>query len=149
LGSEINDIIANTNFNGTKLLSTSFSQGFQVGYTSTENVTVSFNSASLNAATTLTGVTSTSIADTDVSAMATTAETALQSIGSLIQRLDVKETNLNTAITNIDASASRIMDADVALEQVKVTKLNILQQMGVAQLSQANSSPQQFLQLFR
>jgi flagellin-like hook-associated protein FlgL len=41
------------------------------------------------------------------------------------------------------------MDADVAMEQVKVTKLNILQQMGVAQLSQANSSPQQYLQLFR
>jgi flagellin len=149
LGSEIGDIITNTNFNGTKLFTAAFNQGFQVGYTSTESVSVSFDAHSLSGATTLTSVTSSTIADTDVTAMASTAESALQSIGSLLQRLDVKETNLNTAITNIDASHSRIMDADVALEQVKVTKLNILQQMGVAQLSQANSSPQQFLQLFR
>jgi flagellin len=149
LGTEINDIIANTNFNGTKLFTSSFNQAFQVGYTSTENVSVTFNASALNATTTLTGVTSATIAATDINTMASTAENALQSIGSLMQRLDVKETNLNTAITNIDASKSRIMDADVALEQVNVTKLNILQQMGVAQLSQANSSPQQFLQLFK
>ncbi|MGE5314734.1 MAG: flagellin [Acidobacteriota bacterium] len=148
LGSEISDIITNTNFNGTKLFSTAFSQSFQVGYTSTESVTVAFDATGVTAST-LTGVNSGSVANTDISTIASSAESALQKIGSLIQRLDVKEENLNTAVTNIEASRSRIMDADVAMEQVKVTKLGILQQMGVAQLSQANSSPQQFLQLFR
>ncbi len=148
LGSEIGDIITNTNFNGTSLLSAAFSQAYQVGYSSSESVTVSFDASGVTAST-LTGVTSATVAATSISTIATSAETALQKIGSYLQRLDIKETNINSAITNIQASVSRIMDADIAMEQVTVTKLNILQQMGVAQLSQANSAPQQYLQLFR
>jgi len=156
LGIEINDIVSNTNFNGTSLLtgSSGYSGVFQVGYSTSETVTVAFNGSAVGGG--LSAVTSASLSTANITATASTlataatnAETALQKIGSLIQRLDVKEQNLNSAITNIDAAQSRIMDADVAMEQVKVTKLNILQQMGVAQLSQANSSPQQFLQLFR
>jgi len=156
LGIEINDIVSNTNFNGTSLLTGSggYSGVFQVGYSTSETVTVAFNGSAVGGG--LSAVTSASLSTANITATASTlataatnAETALQKIGSLIQRLDVKEQNLNSAITNIDAAQSRIMDADVAMEQVKVTKLNILQQMGVAQLSQANSSPQQFLQLFR
>ncbi len=159
LGSEITDIVTNTNFNGTSLLSVAggggYSGSFQVGYKSTESVSVAFDASNVLGG--LTAITSASITDataigtatTALGTAATNAETALQKIGSLLQRLDVKEQNLNSAITNIDASQSRIMDADVAMEQVKVTKLNILQQMGVAQLTQANSSPQQYLQLFR
>ena len=149
LGSEINDIIKYTNFNGTNLFDSSIGADFQVGYTSAEKITVAFEAHSLLSDTTLSGVDSTTVSKTDVTSIAATAEAALQAIGSLIQRLDVKETNLNAAVTNIEASRSRIMDADVAKEQVQVTKLGILQQMGVAQLSAANSSPQQFLQLFR
>ncbi len=148
IGSEISDIITNTNFNGTALLSAAFSQGFQVGYSSSESVTVAFDGSTVTGST-LTALTSSTIAAASIATIATAAETALQKIGSLLQRLDVKETNINSAITNIQASMSRIMDADIAKEQVTVTKLNILQQMGVAQLSQANSAPQQYLQLFR
>ncbi len=161
LGSEINDIVSNTNFNGTALLSSAtgtsgaYLGSFQVGYASSETVTVAFDGHAVGGG--LSAVTSTQIANEGAIATATStlqtaatnAEAALQKIGSLIQRLDVKEQNLNSAMTNIDAAQSRIMDADVAMEQVKVTKLNILQQMGVAQLTQANSSPQQYLQLFR
>ncbi len=156
LGIEINDIVGNTNFNGTSLLTGTggYSGVFQVGYSTLETVTVAFDGSAVDGG--LAAVTSAQLTDSTIAATATAlataatnAETALQKIGSLIQRLDVKEQNLNSAITNIDAAQSRIMDADVAMEQVKVTKLNILQQMGVAQLSQANSSPQQFLQLFR
>ncbi len=148
LGSEIGDIISNTNFNGTSLLSAAFSQTYQVGYSSSESVTVAFDASGVTAST-LTGLTSATVAAASVATIATNAETALQKIGSLLQRLDVKETNINSAVTNIEASKSRIMDADVAMEQVAVTKLNILQQMGIAQLSQANASPQQYLQLFK
>jgi flagellin len=159
LGSEITDIVSNTNFNGTSLLSVAggggYSGSFQVGYTASETVSVAFDGHAVDGG--LSGITSVNLTSESVittatgflSTAATNAETALQKIGSLLQRLDVKEQNLNSAITNIDASQSRIMDADVAMEQVKVTKLNILQQMGVAQLTQANSSPQQYLQLFK
>ncbi|MCB0266507.1 MAG: flagellin, partial [Calditrichaeota bacterium] len=45
-------------------------------------------------------------------------------------------------------AASRIMDADVAKEQLNLTKLQILQQTSTIQLAQANSAPQSVLQLF-
>ena len=144
---EIGDIISNTNLTAQVYFS-AFSQTYQVGYSSSESVTVAFDGSTVTGST-LTALTSSTIAAASIATIATAAETALQKIGSLLQRLDVKETNINSAITNIQASMSRIMDADIAKEQVTVTKLNILQQMGVAQLSQANSAPQQYLQLFR
>jgi flagellin len=66
-----------------------------------------------------------------------------------VNRLTIKETNLTTAITNTDAAKSRIMDADVAKEQIQVSKLQILQQTSTAQLAQANASPKNFLSLFQ
>ena len=66
-----------------------------------------------------------------------------------MNRLSVKEENLNTAITNTQASKSRILDADIAAEQISVVKLQILQQTATTQLAQANSLPQVFLTLFR
>ncbi|MBW7888228.1 MAG: flagellin, partial [Bacteroidetes bacterium] len=48
-----------------------------------------------------------------------------------------------------EAAKSRILDADVAKEQIQASKLQILQQTATAQLSQANASPQAFLSLFR
>jgi flagellin len=76
-------------------------------------------------------------------------EASLQKIGSYMQAIDAKEENLGVAITNIEAAKSRIFDADIAREQLEATKLQILQQIALAQLGQANSAPQAFLSLFR
>jgi flagellin len=70
-------------------------------------------------------------------------------IGGNLSRLTTKESNLTTAITNTEAAKSRILDADLAKEQISAVKLQILQQTATAQLSQANSSPQVFLSLFK
>ncbi|MCP4725111.1 MAG: flagellin, partial [bacterium] len=43
---------------------------------------------------------------------------------------------------------SRIMDADIANEQLNSTRLQILQQTATAQLAQANVTPQNVLALF-
>jgi flagellin len=40
------------------------------------------------------------------------------------------------------------MDADMAKEQLEMTKLQILQQTSTIQLAQANAAPQGVLQLF-
>ena len=50
---------------------------------------------------------------------------------------------------NVTAAASRIMDADLAAEQLQVSKLEILRQTSTAQLAAANSAPAQILALFR
>lgn len=54
-----------------------------------------------------------------------------------------------TQIINLNASESRIRDADLAAEAANLTKAQILQQAGVAALSQANNAPQAVLSLLQ
>ena len=69
-------------------------------------------------------------------------------LGSFIKRLEV-ETEVNKIEeVNLRASLSSIQDADLAEEQLELTKLSILQQSALAMLAQANSSPQSVLTLF-
>ncbi|MCP5463239.1 MAG: hypothetical protein H7A34_08780 [bacterium] len=69
-------------------------------------------------------------------------------LGSFIRRLEV-ETEVNKVEeVNIKASLSSVQDADLAEEQLELTKLSILQQASLAMLAQANSAPQAVLQLF-
>ena len=148
LATEINDIIGKTDFNGTALFSTasgSFTASFQVGANVTDTVSATWSASFASIANQTAG----SIGNLDVSSNVSTIETALQTMGSLISRMDAKESNLNVTITNLDASKSRIMDADIAKEQLEATKLQILQQTAVTQLAAANSSNQVFLTLFR
>ncbi len=54
-----------------------------------------------------------------------------------------------TQLSNLAASESRIRDADLAAEASNLTRAQILQQAGMAALSQANAVPQQVLALLR
>ena len=72
----------------------------------------------------------------------------LSYLGAFTNRLSVKEDSLATAQTNTESSRSRIQDADIALEQLEATKLQILQQTAVAILAQTNVAPQVVLALF-
>ncbi|KAB2925633.1 MAG: flagellin [Bacteroidetes bacterium] len=149
--SEIDDITGQTKFNGTTLLSGGYAQGFQVGESASSILTVSFNSVDTAA---LLGVAAGSVTTSNIGSL--TVEQALSSInteigkiGAYVNRLQTKESNITTAITNTEAAKSRIMDADVAKEQIFASKLQILQQTATAQLAQANASPQSFLSLFK
>ena len=62
--------------------------------------------------------------------------------------MTVKESTLSIAITNTEATKGRILDADIAKEQLNSTRLQILQQTSTAQLAQANITPQNVLALF-
>lgn len=146
LTTEINDIITKTDFNGTQLFnSATFSAKFQVGAGTTDTVDLTWSASFASIA----SLTSTTIGGYSVDTQVSTVETALQTMGSLISRMDAKESNLNVAITNTQAAQSRIFDADIAKEQLEATKLSILQQTAVTQLAAANSSNQVFLTLFR
>ena len=69
-------------------------------------------------------------------------------LGSFIKRLEV-ETEVNEVeAVNLRASLSSIQDADLAEEQLELTKLSILQQASLAMLAQSNSAPQSVLSLF-
>lgn len=57
--------------------------------------------------------------------------------------------SLNIAKENIAASESTIRDTDMASEMVEFTKMQILQQAGIAMLAQANQAPQALMSLLR
>jgi flagellin len=74
---------------------------------------------------------------------------ALSDLGSLMARLTFKEDSVATAQINVEASYNRIMNANMAEEQMNASKFAILQQTGIAMLAQANQAPQNLLSLFR
>lgn len=49
---------------------------------------------------------------------------------------------------NIAASRSTVQDADIAKEQMKLTKDTILQNVNISAMAQANISPENFINLF-
>ena len=151
---EIDSIIGQTKFNGQQLLDANYaSKTFQIGADATDTLTFGLSATIDSADLGLSALTTANIGSAatlgSVDAAIDKISTELQGVGSLIARLDFKESNLAVQMTNMDAAASRIWDADMAKEQLNLTKLNILQQTAVAQLTQANSAPNVVLSLFR
>jgi len=68
-------------------------------------------------------------------------------LGALQNRLENTITNLQIQAENLQASESRISDADIASEMTELTRNMVLTQAAVAMLSQANSLPQLALRL--
>jgi flagellin len=112
-------------------------------------------SAGLTAATTAgTGNTLTVSTVAGSSLVITAVDTAINSInsargtlGAIQNRFESVVTSLQTSAESLSAARSRIRDADFAQETANLTKAQILQQAGVAMISQANSLPQNVLSL--
>ncbi len=91
------------------------------------------------------------------------ADTAIQKLDKVLSQIDVFRgdlgavqnrfestiANLMNSAENIAAAKSRIVDADFASETANLTKAQILQQAGLAMLSQANQVPQAALTLLQ
>lgn len=89
------------------------------------------------------------------------AQAALTTIDSIMQRVTTERGNIGAAQSRLgialsalqasreekQASYSRIMDADVAMEAANMVRENILQQMGTAVLAQANQTPALLIKL--
>ncbi len=71
-----------------------------------------------------------------------------EQIGSWIMRLEFEKEVSDTELVNLQASLSTIGDADIAQDQMAVTKYQILQQTALAMLTQANTAPYSILSLF-
>jgi flagellin len=178
LANEIANIFATTKYNNTTLLSSVANSGsfsFQTGADYTDKLSIDYASAGSltgTAGVTLSGVTLSNVGDPvadslqTLNAVGTTAAaigsivdtlntfeaavtTALGSIGNFDQRLSVKSDFLTSAISNSQASVSRLFDANIAQEQLNATKGQIQQQVATSMLSQLNSAPQNLLRLFQ
>ena len=69
------------------------------------------------------------------------------SLGSYLNRLENTIANLEIYAENLQAAESRISDVDIATEMTQFVKNQVLTQVGVSMLSQANSLPQMALSL--
>ena len=67
--------------------------------------------------------------------------------GSVQNRLDSAINNMTTYVESLSAAASQIMDADYAHETSEMTRLQVMQQAGVAALAQAKGINQSVISL--
>jgi len=86
---------------------------------------------------------------TNVQGAITSVKDGIADVGAVSARLTFKEEALTVAYTNTEAAYNRIMNANMAKEQVEASKLMILQQTSTAMLAQANVAPQFLLTLFQ
>ncbi|MCC6530793.1 MAG: flagellin, partial [Pseudomonadales bacterium] len=70
-------------------------------------------------------------------------------LGAVQNRFLSAISNMQATSENISAARSRVMDADFASETAALSKGQVMQQAGMAMLSQANALPQQVLSLLR
>lgn len=158
LTAEINNIVDETTFNQISLIDGTYTgKSYQTGEDTVNTLVFSISqdhkSAGLvvdadNVSTLIFTAAGASTALANVDAAIETVSDSMQKIGSVVNRLTVKESTLRVAITNTEATKSRILDADIAKEQLESTKLQIIQQTATAQLAQANITPQNVLALF-
>lgn len=66
-----------------------------------------------------------------------------------MNRMDSIISNIQSDRESLEASRSRIMDTDYAKATAELARTQVLQQVGVAVLTQANSIPQQVLRLLQ
>jgi flagellin len=69
------------------------------------------------------------------------------SLGAYQNRLEYNMSSLDISAENLSASESRIRDADMGKEMMRLTKANVLQQAATSMLAQNNTAPQSVLQL--
>lgn len=75
--------------------------------------------------------------------------TARADMGALQSRFEAVIGTLQISVENITAARGRIMDTDFAAETASLSRAQVLQQAGMAMLSQANAVPQNVLTLLR
>lgn len=158
--SEIQRISDSTQFGNRLVLGSTNSAKLQVGFKDgSANNMVTVSTVDIHTNTTY-GVKSALDSTTTVSTVAK-AQSAIGIVDSVLDkvnklrakygavqnRLEIAVRNNESIVENQNAAKSRIQDADFARETANLTKSQILQQAGVAMLSQANTLPQTALSL--
>lgn len=146
-GQSLLDASGGTSSNGSFVL--------QVGQGTTSSDTITISIDSISSSTLSVSSLSVSSASGATNAMDSiddailTINTQRGELGAVSNRLDHTISNLTNIGTNLEASRSRIEDADFAGESTNLAKAQILQQAATAMLTQANASKQSVLSLLQ
>ena len=167
--SEIDRIAENTQWNGMNILNhttdASSKFAYQVGANGGQTIEVQFgdmtNTASgvfaeltashnvITAATTASAITQGTSAVVAIDAAITAVNSQRATYGAAVNQLTYAVDNLSNVQVNAEASRSRIMDADYAVETSELARTQIISQAGTAMLAQANQLPQTVLSLLQ
>jgi flagellin len=160
LKSQITNILATTEFNGTRIFNSNASGAtytaasgavaIQTGVNSGDTVSISFSSLSdLAAATAVDTAANAGTALGNVDTALTNVNATRAKLGASQSRLESTVNNLTSNVTNLADARSRIEDADFGQESSNLAKAQILSQASTAMLAQANQSQQGVLSLLR
>ncbi|GAB2843835.1 lateral flagellin LafA [Pseudoduganella ginsengisoli] len=178
LTDELTNIVSNTSFGGTTLLSSKADSkfnvaiNFQIGSAESEQMGVDISTLLQTMHTNLTSTngghvfasdgtvgagTGTGIATANAANdMITTLSTAIESVsnvrsslGAAANRLDHVYNNLSNMSTNTKNASGRIMDVDFATESASMMSSQMLLQAGTAMLKQSNSQSSLVLSLLQ
>jgi flagellin len=160
LSAEILRVAGEANFNGVQLLDGSAAADleFQVGQDATDQISIAAADLDISTITAYAGSGAFDIStDADAAqAELTNLDADIDAVSGLRATFGATQNRFESVISsvqsyseNLSASRSRIQDADFAMETANLTKVQIMQQAGVAMLSQANSAPQNVLSLLR
>ena len=161
--SEVDRIASQAQFNGMNILTGRFAENgvqFQIGANVDQNIKVNVGNMSAEALGlkgSQEGGVAVSVEDQESSNMTiATIDEALKivlkqrgDLGANMNRAEMAQKGIDVAAENLQASESRIRDADMAKEMVNYTKDAILQQASTAMLAQANNSSQNVLRLLQ
>ncbi len=160
LKSQITNILATTEFNGTRVFNSAASgttytaQGgsmsVQVGSNNGDSITLTFTSLSdLGSGTAVDTAANANTALTNVDTTLEAVNTTRASLGAGQSRLASVVNNLTNNVNNLSDARSRIEDTDFSQETTNLAKAQILSQAATAMLAQANQSQQNVLSLLR
>jgi len=155
LEAEMTRIADDTEWNGSNPIKQATTVTLQIGIDSTHTMDVEFIDLSPGGGntTSATGdLTSAANAQTEMGAIDTAIDNLaaeLANYGADINRLEYAQNNLMSVAANIDASRSRIEDADYASETTELARTQIIAQAGTAMLAQANQIKQTVLALLQ
>jgi flagellin len=156
LSDEVERIAQSTEFNDIQLGDgTNSNLSVQVGVDASSNSRVditlgNLTTSNLSVQTTDIDLTNASTAQTAI----TTIDSAIDSVnsiradyGAVQNRLESSINNMSSYVESLSAAASQIQDADYAHETAEMTRLQVMQQAGVAALGQARGMNQSVLSL--
>lgn len=163
LVSEVDRIASQAQFNGMNILTGRFAENgvqFQIGANMDQNIKVNVGNMSAEALGlkgSQEGGVAVSVEDQESSNMTiATIDEALKivlkqrgDLGANMNRAEMAQKGIDIAAENLQASESRVRDADVDREIVNYTRDAILQQASTAMLAQANNSSQNVLRLLQ
>ena len=160
LSAEILRVAGEANFNGVQLLDGSATAAleFQVGQDATDQISIADTVLDISAINAYAGSGAFDIS-TDANAaqaVLTTVDADIDAVSGLRATFGATQNRFESVISsvqsyseNLSSARSRIQDADFAAETANLTKVQIMQQAGIAMLSQANAAPQNVLSLLR